>query len=47
MSDHEPDIERLGRLFQTLLIRVIREKDQGDDDADRGLLPGVDRGTSD
>lgn len=43
-DDDEPDWDRIGLVCEAVLLRLI-EDNLEDDDADRGVLPSLDRGT--
>lgn len=45
-DDQEPDWDRVGEICEAVLLRMLEDQ-QEEADADRGLLPGVDRRTSD
>lgn len=44
-DDGEPDWDRVAAVCMAVLLRMIEDHEEGDD-ADGGLLPGVDRRTS-
>jgi hypothetical protein len=45
-DDDEPDWDRVAAACEAVLLRMIEDQQEGDD-ADGGLLPGVDRRASD
>lgn len=44
-EDREPDWDRIGEICEAVLLRMLEDRQEGRD-ADGGVLPGIDRRTS-